>query len=243
MKRLTTATLLVLAGLALGVILLGHAVRVRAGGAATPSVNGDVNGDGMIDVSDAVYTLLYLFKGGEPPVACADSAELVIQVEKLAARIQVLEHDRDCSPERRLPDRFLDNGDGTVTDPCTGLLWTRGALDVNADGLLDANDRIPWTEAFSFCENLSLAGNEKWRLPTRREVGTLPHVIGGLPVPQWSAEIAFAPSLFRAYFWTQDVYIANESWAWLWNGEFVEDGGYGTNPKISSYHVLAVRGP
>jgi hypothetical protein len=36
--------------------------------AATPSGNGDINGDGQIDIADAVTLLNWLFRGGTPPV-------------------------------------------------------------------------------------------------------------------------------------------------------------------------------
>ena len=41
-----------------------------------PSGNGDVNGDGSIAVSDAVYVLLYLFRDGTPPAPIPDRPEL-----------------------------------------------------------------------------------------------------------------------------------------------------------------------
>src|SRR4029434_5083481 len=55
----------------------------RAGAAGGASSNGDVNGDGSIDIADAVYTLLHLFKGGPAPVACADTPELTARVDAL----------------------------------------------------------------------------------------------------------------------------------------------------------------
>jgi len=35
--------------------------------------NGDVNGDGEFDLSDAIYTLAHLFQGGPAPVACPEA--------------------------------------------------------------------------------------------------------------------------------------------------------------------------
>jgi hypothetical protein len=59
--------------------------------------------------------------------------------------------------------RFPDNGDGTVTDTCTGLMWQE------AD---DGNTRT-WCNALDYCENLPLAGFNNWRLPNLRELQSI----------------------------------------------------------------------
>jgi hypothetical protein len=45
--------------------------------------------------------------------------------------------------------RFVENGDGTVTDKCTGLMWQGRDEEENA-----------WCDALAYCENLSLAGHD-----------------------------------------------------------------------------------
>ena len=55
-----------LLGSALGVYALGRIVNAQ--GAGKPSGNGDVNADGSIDLSDAVFLLNWLFTGGPEPV-------------------------------------------------------------------------------------------------------------------------------------------------------------------------------
>ncbi len=55
MKRLITITLSVLAGFVLALVFLGFTANVRAGATRIATQNGDTNGDGRIDVSDAVY--------------------------------------------------------------------------------------------------------------------------------------------------------------------------------------------
>lgn len=59
------------------------------------------------------------------------------------------------------PD-FTENGDGTVTDNNTGLMWqkTPGA-------------KITWEEASTNVSSLSLAGYTDWRLPTIKELYSL----------------------------------------------------------------------
>jgi len=62
-------------------------------------------------------------------------------------------------------DRFIDNGDGTVTDTLTNLMWAA------ADNMGD----ITWHDARVYCENPPIAGYKysDWRMPTIRELKTL----------------------------------------------------------------------
>jgi hypothetical protein len=60
------------------------------------------------------------------------------------------------------PTRFVDNGNETVTDTCTGLVWQK----TSAGG-------FPWCDALTFCEGLALAGQNDWRLPSIRELESL----------------------------------------------------------------------
>jgi hypothetical protein len=57
---------------------------------------------------------------------------------------------------------FKDNGDGTVTDLNTGLMWQQGETPA-------LNQR----EALKYCEDSRLGGHDDWRLPNMREIATL----------------------------------------------------------------------
>jgi len=59
--------------------------------------------------------------------------------------------------------RFIDNGDETVTDRKTGLMW---AAKDNGEG-------ITWQDAKSYCENYRGAGYKDWRMPTQDELASL----------------------------------------------------------------------
>lgn len=65
------------------------------------------------------------------------------------------------------PDpRFTDNGDGTVTDNLTGLVWMKDAHYFRTGNT--------WQEALDACEGLSLgAGGDNWRLPNQVEARSL----------------------------------------------------------------------
>ncbi|MBN1579892.1 MAG: DUF1566 domain-containing protein [Anaerolineae bacterium] len=59
---------------------------------------------------------------------------------------------------------YTDNGDGTVTDNVTGVMWQQTA-DTDGDNDIDAADKLTYAGAGTYCTNLSLAGHTDWRLP------------------------------------------------------------------------------
>lgn len=63
---------------------------------------------------------------------------------------------------------YKDNGDGTITDLVTGLMWAQSP-DLDGDGDIDAADKITYDEAVAGAENFNLAGFDDWRLPTIKE--------------------------------------------------------------------------
>jgi hypothetical protein len=60
-------------------------------------------------------------------------------------------------------DRFVDNGDGTVTDTSTGLMWAQ----------TDNLGNITWHDAKLYSENIILSVHNNWRMPTIEELETL----------------------------------------------------------------------
>ncbi len=70
--------------------------------------------------------------------------------------------------ETALNNDFLDGGDGTVTDAATGLMWQQ------ANGEENPGDyQFDWRNALSYCEDLSLAGYDDWRLPDVKELQSI----------------------------------------------------------------------
>ena len=63
---------------------------------------------------------------------------------------------------------YTNNGDGSVTDNVTGLMWQR------ANAIQSGSDyQFEWREALAYCEALSLAGKTDWRLPNIKELQSL----------------------------------------------------------------------
>lgn len=67
---------------------------------------------------------------------------------------------------------YTDNGDGTVTDNVTGLMWSRSP-DLNGDGTINYDDKVSLEEAEEFVKEFTLAGYTDWRIPTIKELYSL----------------------------------------------------------------------
>jgi hypothetical protein len=59
--------------------------------------------------------------------------------------------------------RFVDNGDGTVTDLITGLMWAAK----------DNGSPISWPDARRYCLDYIGGGHVDWRMPTLAELTSL----------------------------------------------------------------------
>ena len=164
MKRIVVFALVLNAAL-LGVI--AHQLVAIAGGGPVATENGDTNGDGARDITDAIYYLSWLFQGGAEPVAIAQQggndeeiAELRVQVAALrsdivagnnatasnAARIDELvanqgHYARAKGQNRNLSNAMLDGAalDGANLDGAN--LWDASLRSANLQGaiLWDAN--------------------------------------------------------------------------------------------------------
>ena len=57
----------------------------------------------------------------------------------------------------------MNNGDGTVTDRATGLMWQKA----------DDGTARNWEDSLAYAENLQLAGYSDWRLPNQKELHSI----------------------------------------------------------------------
>jgi hypothetical protein len=125
---------------------------------------------------------------------------------------------------------YKDNGDGTVTDLNTGLMWQQGDTQNDSGGR-------PWQEACDYCSGLTLpsGGYSDWRLPNRRELMSI--VIYGRYNP--SIDTTYFPDCRSSNYWSSSTYAILTDFAWVvyFYGGGV-DSYYGTNP----HYVRCVRG-
>ncbi len=65
---------------------------------------------------------------------------------------------------------FVDNGDGTITDPNSGLIWKK------SDAWLDSKKFYTWQGHREYVDKVNkekFAGYDNWRIPTKAEAATL----------------------------------------------------------------------
>ena len=66
---------------------------------------------------------------------------------------------------------YTDNGDGTVKDNATNLVWQKCSAGQNNDaGCTGTASGIDWKSALAYCEGLTLGGRSDWRLPNLKEL-------------------------------------------------------------------------
>jgi len=130
-------------------------------------------------------------------------------------------------------DNFIDNGDSTVTNTDTGLMWE---LKTDDSGNRDKDNVYNWEEALSYCENLDLAGYNDWRLPNINELQSLVDYTKCSP----SINTTFFPDTVSSHYWSSTTYAYDPYYAWYVGF----DGGLSGYGK--SYYgygfVRAVRG-
>jgi hypothetical protein len=124
---------------------------------------------------------------------------------------------------------FRDNGDGTVSDLNTGLMWQKEDKQ-NAD----YNTRT-WQQAVNYCSALSLADHTDWRLPTVKELSTL--VNFGRYDP--SIDTKFFPDCLWNFYWSSSTLAdyPDDAWGVLFFDGYVDYGG-----KSYGSYVRCVRG-
>ena len=69
--------------------------------------------------------------------------------------------------------QYIDNGDGTVTDMITGLMWQQ-SFDHNGDGEINYSDKLTYDQILDYvATGVEFAGYDDWRLPSIKEMYSL----------------------------------------------------------------------
>ena len=125
---------------------------------------------------------------------------------------------------------FMNNGNGTVTDTITGLMWQR------SDG-----GEMTIERAAVYADTLTLAGFTDWRLPEPAEAFSILNMQFSNPAMDTQVFVKSGAD----YWWTKARQYNDSNKVWVTNA----GGGIGNKPKTETisaggtlrYHVRAVR--
>ncbi len=118
---------------------------------------------------------------------------------------------------------YTDNGDGTVTDISTGLMWQQAT----------PNNSMNWEEALSYCATLNLGNHTDWRLPTIKELRSLADYNVRTP----AINTTYFPNTISSFYWSSTTYAYSTYGAW----DLTFDDGNDRNQFKNDSHVRAVR--
>jgi len=123
--------------------------------------------------------------------------------------------------------QFTDNG-STVTDRSTGLEWQKGE-----------GGYMTWGAALTYCEGLSLASKDDWRLPNIKELESLTDDTKQSP----AIDTNFFPRVLSTNYWSSTSLVTTVPsqgiYAWNVSFDYGFDGGY---DKSDTGYVRCVRG-
>jgi len=129
-------------------------------------------------------------------------------------------------------DSLTDNGNGTVTQNSTGLMWAQCSEGQNgADCATGSATWMTWTDALTTARNSRLGGYSDWRLPNIKELGSLVDYSRYGP----SIDSNYFPNTsFPTDFWSSSPNAGNSDLAWV----VIFDGGDFTNFTRSNIGVV-----
>lgn len=135
---------------------------------------------------------------------------------------------RDSTVPTTLANHYTDNGDGTISDNLTQLVWQK----------VPTTTPLTWEQALTYAEGLTLAGASDWRLPNIKELQSL----NDENVSNPSVNTTYFSAIGVKNYWSSTTLLPNPSnltSAWYWNTQF---GITTYDTKTNTNYVICVRG-
>ena len=237
---------------------------------------GDCSGDGVVTVDEVVTSVKRALAGCSDDGICSTEscpAQLAQCRSDLAAaqsfpasgQITTYGAGSDGDVQAGAILSYTDNGDGTITDNNTGLMWEKkddsgGIHDVNPTytwGMYSAPHTMNGTMVTAFLAALNsaegFAGHTDWRIPNLRELQSIVDYQIPYPGPTLGAPFHHAATCggcvevtattcsctAPAYYWASTTFRGDPNYAWSVNFEL---GLVTPANKSLALSVRAVRG-
>ena len=140
----------------------------------------------------------------------------------------------------QLLSSFSDNGDGTITDNSTGLMWAKcqiGQTGSNCLGNNGNNSYLDWSTAINTAANSTLAGYNDWRLPNAKELQSIVDYTKMIGING-----AYFPNTLVVPFWTSSTDASNPGNSWLVDFNLGSFSNVYSDIRSNYYPVLLVQG-
>ncbi len=135
----------------------------------------------------------------------------------------------------KTPPRFVDNGDGTITDKASGLMWIKDPGELGGIwGNPEEPAAVNWGQAVQNIGGVPYAGHSDWRCANLKELLSIMDYGKSSP----SIDETFFPFNTSDYYWTSTTYWDDTSYAWIVD---TNDGSVVTDDQINSWYVMLVR--
>ena len=133
---------------------------------------------------------------------------------------------------------FTDNGNGTVTDDITSLMWDQCPYGLSGPGCASGTVfHGDWASALATATSANTAnykGHNDWRVPNNRELESIVNLSAVRP----AIDTAAFPGTPPDWFWSSTTYTPVPSNAWVVN---FGNGGTSAGGKSNSFYVRLVR--
>lgn len=156
--------------------------------------------------------------------------------------------------------RYEDNGDETISDCRTGLIWLKNANCTGTIGAItNTYGYLSWADANSWvagiqngkCGLTDGSATGDWRMPTKTELMAMvanakkqgftnPTLTNAAGTGPWTSGDAFTGLTQFSYYWSSTTYAFNTNLAWVIQ---LQDGAMGYFSKVAiQNYVWPVRG-
>lgn len=143
-----------------------------------------------------------------------------------------------CVKGQQFPLSFHDNGDGTVLDNNTGLMWQKQSASRPCFPYYENC----WQTALDYCSGLSIGTISGWRLPNIKELASI--FDASRYAPASDTNVFSEPyGGTGTVFWSSTTDAQDNYWAWLLLSYYGEVGSWTTaNKGNGPFDVRCVRG-